>query len=109
MVATLVAASCGDDGGGQDNGDGAIDLCDVPDVVVLAGGWGQELPGYIHVFDGATGVEHFMIPDVLSNTVGLALGDIDNDGLPEILAAKIGGIRSAMRRTSSPMVDASFC
>jgi len=76
----------------DDNGDGEIDLCDVPDVVVLAGGWGQELPGYIYVFDGATGAQHFMIPDVLSNTVGPALGDIDNDGLPEIIAAKIGGI-----------------
>jgi hypothetical protein len=76
----------------DDNGDGEIDLCDVPDVVVLTGGWGQELPANLYVFDGATGAVHFMIPDVLSNTVGPALGDIDGDGLPEIVAAKIGGI-----------------
>ena len=69
----------------DDNDDGAIDLCDVPDVIVLATDF--PLLSHLHVLDGATGAEHFMIPTLVSSTVTPAIGDIDGDGLPEILAA----------------------
>ncbi len=71
----------------DDNGDGAIDLCDTPDVVIVAfmnGGGYHE--GRIFVLDGATGVEHFNIPHLVHNTCELAIGDIDADGLPEIIS-----------------------
>jgi len=71
----------------DDNGDGAIDLCDTPDVVIVAfmnGGGFHE--GRIFVLDGATGVEHFSIPHLVHNTCELAIGDIDADGLPEIVS-----------------------
>jgi hypothetical protein len=76
----------------DDNGDDSIDLCDVPDVVVLAYG----CPTYcsdarLYVLDGATGAEHFMIDMPLKNAATPALGDVDGDGLPEIVAVEGGG------------------
>ncbi len=80
----------------DDNGDGAIDLCDIPDVLLVSGptiGYGTICP--IHVLDGATGTEHFQIPpsESVSCFATPAFGDIDNDGLPEIVAVyNSGGI-----------------
>jgi len=70
----------------DDNGDGNIDLCDVPDVVVVMGTSGLEAFGQIIVLDGATGTEHFTIEGTVSGSMTPAIGDIDNDGLPEIVA-----------------------
>jgi hypothetical protein len=69
----------------DDNGDGAIDLCDTPDIVVVASpnsGWG---PGHIYILDGKTGTQTKRIDTVIDSTVTPALGDIDHDGLPEIV------------------------
>lgn len=70
----------------DDNGDGAIDLCDIPDVVVVAyeGPLGVA-PGHIYVLDGATGALHFRIEDRVSPNTTPAIGDLDGDGLPEIV------------------------
>jgi hypothetical protein len=70
----------------DDNGDGAIDLCDIPDVIVVA--WsGDYVTGSatIVVLDGATGTEHFRIDYSVPNLFTPAIGDIDGDGLPEIV------------------------
>jgi len=67
----------------DDDGNGTIDLCDTPDVVVVTGALG----GAIHVLDGATGSEHFAIPTAVHAFVTPAIGDIDGDGLPEIVSA----------------------
>ncbi len=64
----------------DDNGDGAIDLCDTPDIVVTAA-LEIGVPGITYVLDGATGEEHFRLP-VAGAT---ALGDIDGDGTMEIV------------------------
>jgi len=70
----------------DDNDDGSIDLCDIPDILLVSGvniGYGQVCP--IHVLDGATGTQHFQIEGV--SCFGTpAFGDIDNDGLPEVVA-----------------------
>lgn len=62
----------------DDNGDGAIDLCDTPDIVVST--------GEIHILDGETGQEHLSMGPA-SSIVNPALGDIDGDGEPEIVTA----------------------
>ncbi len=80
-VATPLVANLTDD-----NADGEIDLCDVPDIVVVASA-SVAGDGHIYVLDGATGTLHFMIPTTVDATHTPALGDIDGDGLPEIVAA----------------------
>jgi hypothetical protein len=71
----------------DDNGDGMIDLCDIPDVVVVAStGSGQpNEPGHIYLLNGQTGAQELMIPTVVDGTVTPALGDIDHDGVPDII------------------------
>lgn len=80
----------------DDNGDGAIDLCDTPDVVVVAGfeppdfTKGELFPkgANIHVLDGATGKEHFAIATSVTPQVTPAIGDVSGDGIPDIVAVK---------------------
>jgi len=78
----------------DDNGDGKINLCDVPDVVIVRAA-GPPPPngadGQIVVLDGATGTEHFTIAPIVAASMAPAIGDIDHDGLPEIVAAAGGG------------------
>ena len=77
----------------DDDANGTVDLCDIPDVVVVAStssGFPNQ-PGHIFVLDGATGTQHFMIASAVDHTVTPAVGDIDGDGLPEIVAAIVGG------------------
>jgi outer membrane protein assembly factor BamB len=75
----------------DDNDDGEIDLCDVPDVLVIAYahllGLGSDGQGYLYALDGKTGAQHFRIDHPVWQFVNPAAGDIDNDGLPEIIAA----------------------
>jgi len=78
----------------DDDGNGEIDLCDVPDVVLISNTFVSYATAcYVHVLDGATGVEHFSIPltEQVSCTGTPALGDIDNDGLPELVVLYIDG------------------
>jgi hypothetical protein len=60
----------------DDNGDGSIDLCDVPDVVVVAYAGGGDLHGPGHVFGAA----------------GEVFADIDTDGSAEILVVSNEGL-----------------
>ena len=76
----------------DDNGDGEIDLCDIPDVVVVATNGVASSPGHIYVLDGATGALHYKIPELLLASVTPALGDIDGDGLVEIVTMDSGGL-----------------
>ncbi|MBL4685442.1 MAG: VCBS repeat-containing protein [Nannocystaceae bacterium] len=72
----------------DDDGNGEIDLCDTPDVILVANttiGYGTAC--YVYFIDGATGIAHFSIPpsELVSCTATPAFGDIDNDGLPELV------------------------
>jgi hypothetical protein len=84
----------------DDNGNGAIDVCDTPDVILHAG----TAFGTIHVLDGATGNEHFAIDAMLNPNVTPAVGDIDDDGLPDIVAANgvFGGALMAFEHDGTP-------
>ncbi len=71
----------------DDNNDGSIDLCDIPDVVVVASNdsGDPEEEGHIYLLAGDTGVQELMIPTTVDGTVTPAIGDIDHDGIPDII------------------------
>lgn len=82
----------------DDNSDGYVDPCDTPDIVVAA----VELPadknspwppGHLHVLDGASG-ESRRIDHRIDAAVSPALGDLDGDGIPEIIATQANGANS---------------
>jgi hypothetical protein len=78
----------------DDDGNGTIDLCDVPDVILVSNtNISYDTTCYVHVLDGETGTEHFNIPpsEGVSCCTPPAFGDIDNDGLPELVTAYIDG------------------
>ena len=91
VVMTPVVANLTDD-----NGDGCINTHDMPDIAFLSydleGAGCCNQPGTLRVISGeclpdGTMFEHFSIAaPVMSNSAGLAVGDIDGDGLPEIVA-----------------------
>ena len=75
----------------DDNADGLVDLCDVPDLVVVA----VDLPaskngpipaGHIYVIDTETGETKLRFAHAVDATATPALADLDDDGVPEILA-----------------------
>jgi FG-GAP-like repeat len=72
----------------DDNGDGMIDLCDIPDVIVATGGGPIGAQGSLYMLAGDTGkLEYtFDLPGDVDSSVNPALGDIDGDGIPEVLA-----------------------
>jgi hypothetical protein len=72
----------------DDNDDGEIDLCDIPDIVVpLYPTSGDKINGSLFVLDGETGQPHFSIEQSIHPLTHPAVGDIDNDGLPEIVTS----------------------
>ena len=88
IVTPLVANLTDDDGSGD------IDLCDVPDIVVVAGGSETgypNTPGHIFVLDGLEGTLHFRIETAVDGSVTPALGDIDGDAMIEIVTATTAG------------------
>ncbi len=77
----------------DDDGDGKIDVCtDIPDVVVVANGAYalSNARGHIYVLDGKTGALHFKIAHEVDACVTPALGDIDGDGMVELVTAVPG-------------------
>jgi hypothetical protein len=73
----------------DDNGDDEIDLCDTPDVLLVADLFVQyNLPCSLYLLDGATGSVHWQqsASQVAAACLGTpAFADIDDDGLPEIV------------------------
>jgi hypothetical protein len=72
----------------DDNEDGEIDLCDIPDAILVSNtSISYNTDCYVHFLDGETGTEHFNIPpsEHVSCVATPAFGDIDNDGLPELV------------------------
>jgi len=64
----------------DDNGDGVIDSGDIPDVMYMTMSEG------VVAVDGRTGSLKWMNPEVSSYSSGVAVADLDGDGVPEIIA-----------------------
>ena len=77
----------------DDNADGAVDLCDVPDVVVTAiddmqfDGVKVTSSGSMYLLSGDTGAQILKFSASIDPNINPAFGDIDGDGLPEVVAA----------------------
>ncbi|MFH1435814.1 MAG: FG-GAP-like repeat-containing protein [Pseudomonadota bacterium] len=77
----------------DDDGDGAVTDCDVPEVAVIAYNPATTNDGWLRVLDGATGTldaEANLADDRLANQTQIAAGDIDGDGVAEIVAGLAG-------------------
>ena len=77
----------------DDDDNGEIDLCDTPDVIAVFGVNPSYpgAPGHVYVLDGATGSLHYSTADAVDGTFTPAIGDIDNDGMSEIVTATPSG------------------
>lgn len=78
----------------DDNRDGTIDLCDTPEIVVIAvdlpPGKNDPLPpGRLYVIDGRSGTTERVFDYLLDATATPAIADLDADGVPEILAIEL--------------------
>lgn len=73
----------------DDNGDGAIDDDDTPDVMIIT-----YSPGVLRAMNGDDGSELWSATGggQIQITGGAACGDIDNDGIAEVIAATSTGV-----------------
>ncbi|HLT38556.1 MAG TPA: hypothetical protein VK034_19850 [Enhygromyxa sp.] len=75
----------------DDNHDGNIDPCDTPEIVVIAVDLPPKKsdpipPGRLYLLDGRTGATDRVIDHPLDATATPALADLDDDGVPELIA-----------------------
>lgn len=81
----------------DDNGDGLVDLCDTPDVVVQVsepppeGNLSMAPPAALAILDGATGAVHRIIEANALAGYAPALGDLDGDGSIEVVVVRDAG------------------
>jgi hypothetical protein len=81
----------------DDNGDGSVDLCDTPDVLITAvktfdfGGLNVISTSGMYLLAGDTGALEFEFQGDVDSFVYPAFGDIDGDGLPEVVSADASG------------------
>ncbi|MEM7155209.1 MAG: VCBS repeat-containing protein [Myxococcota bacterium] len=74
----------------DDDGNGVIDLCDTPDIVVVSRGTNvNRSRGHLFVIDGASGAVHWRSEDYVGSAFTPALGDIDGDGFVEIVGSRV--------------------
>lgn len=75
----------------DDNGDGKVDLCDTPDVLVTVGGGAPGARGKIYMLAGNDGHLEVTFDGEVDASVNPAFGDLDGDGIPEVVANDVAG------------------
>ncbi|MEM6993878.1 MAG: VCBS repeat-containing protein [Myxococcota bacterium] len=81
----------------DDNGDGAVDLCDTPDVVYTRmDTYTGTMSATVQVLDGATGDVHHVVTEDAHPAVTPALADIDDDGQIEIVTLVRAGLGTGL-------------
>ncbi|CAN5812706.1 hypothetical protein BH09MYX1_BH09MYX1_35350 [soil metagenome] len=85
MVTPLVANFTDDDK------DGEINLCDIPDVIVTTNGGPIAANGKMYMLAGDTGQLEVTFDGNVDGSVNPAIGDVDNDGIPEVVAVDLAG------------------
>jgi RHS repeat-associated protein len=77
----------------DDNGDGRIDTHDIPDIVMPVENLTNQMTGELKIVSGDDGRELFTAggPDLVSPWSEAAAGDLDGDGVPEIVAVHSDG------------------
>ncbi|NUQ77705.1 MAG: VCBS repeat-containing protein [Polyangiaceae bacterium] len=81
----------------DDNSDGAVDLCDIPDVLIMSietfqfGGLAVTSTSGMYLLSGDNGALKVTFNGKVDSFVQPAFGDIDNDGLPEVVAGDSSG------------------
>jgi hypothetical protein len=72
----------------DDNVDGEINLCDTPDILIV-GSPDWYMHGHMALLDGETGTPHFQFTELSNWAVTPAIGDIDGDGIGEIVGSNL--------------------
>jgi hypothetical protein len=88
----------------DDNGDGRVDLCDVPDIVLTTGTNTQTA---LWILAGDSGKVEQLVDRRLLPKISPAIGDLDADGVPEIVSIDSGGLLVALRPDGSPLWQGS--
>ena len=76
----------------DDNGDGVVNSNDTPDILVLTFSGGGGSNAVLRAISGADGSELWSVNNDHQITGALAAGDIDNDGLVEVVAPGSGSV-----------------
>lgn len=79
----------------DDNADGEVDLCDNPDILVVAGGFSAS--ARLFLLDGATGTVRIEFEGLVDHASTPAIGDIDGDGLVEVVTSLPQGYKLGYR------------
>lgn len=77
----------------DDNGDGEVDLCDTPDVIVtgIRTFSGFSSTAEMFMLSGDTGEEKLKFQGLVDGVMYPAFADIDNDGRPEVITTDTEG------------------
>ena len=68
----------------DDDGNGSIDVCDMPDIITV------DFSGQMELFAGDSGISELVFQAQVENFATPAFADIDGDGLPEVVAIELG-------------------
>lgn len=70
----------------DDDNNGVIDLCDIPDILVMVHIGLTGTPERMYLLDGASGDVHWVSPLQFGFSAAPAIGDVDGDGEADIVA-----------------------